>query len=96
MLFPDHPAQTLFDLLNRRDLPHPNLSEQTKRCYVPARGASSRDRDEALSKLPDLYPFSMQFAVKQPFVPLQKAAGKGVALEQGEQGEQGDPCADFG
>ena len=34
-----------------------------------------------------------QVAVKQPFVPLQKAVGKGAAYERGNQGDQ---RADFG
>jgi len=41
--------------------PYPNLSEQTKRRYVPARSAFSRDRDVALSKLSN--PLFMQYTI---------------------------------
>ena len=60
--FPDHPAQTLFDLLNRRDfdISQP-LGTDKKALHSGARRVFTH-RDEALSKLPD--PLFIQHAIR--------------------------------
>ena len=57
--FPDHPAQTLFDLLNWRDyaISQP-IGTDKKALRSGAGGTFSSDRDETLSKLPN--PLSIQ------------------------------------
>ena len=49
--FPDHPAQTLFDLLNHRDFALSLPIGTDKKRYAPARGASLHKRNELYSKL---------------------------------------------
>lgn len=58
---PDYPTQALFGLQDLRDFAISQPLGTDKKRYVPAQGASSRDRDEILSKLPN--PMFMQYAI---------------------------------